>query len=327
MDTAGSLYNGVLVDKVLSMPAIGFELDLTSEAELPDGVHRVEVRPHTEGLEIRLGHRSVVVRPDIEHRPEAWFGALDWLFRDDPTSAPLQYGASWPEVWLCYLDMTDGNGVPCFFELPWRVHPLDASVWLGAMSMQRRPSGVPAPDPETLARTLGRLDTDDIAHGLPSVTPEALTRGFLAAQVENFRTALAAAALQEYAQLVTVPSHLAALAVQTSKIPEEAQQFLLGLPDASLLVWFNRAAQTLGYTEPAWWIAEQYLYHLLGTFVGVALAAGLADALVVPSELVLHLAEHASFPLKARDALRAGPESATLSAWVERAREALEQVQ
>ena len=327
MDTAGPIYDGVLVDKVLSMPAIGFQLDLTSEARVPDGFHQVEVRPHAQGLEIRLGHRSVVVRPDIQHRPEACFGALDWIFRDDSTTAsPFQYGVSWPEVWLCYLDLTQGKGVPCFLESPWRVHPLDASVWLGAMSLERRSSGVPV-DPERLAWIIKQLDPNDIARSFPSLTPETLCRGVLAAQVENFRTALAATALQEYAEAVTVPSHLAALAVRTSRIPEEAQQFLRGLPDASLLVWFNRAAQTLGYTEPAAWIAQQYLYHLLGTFVGVALAAGLADAVVVPSELVLHVAEHASLPEQARDSLRAGPESAALSAWVERSREALDQVQ
>jgi hypothetical protein len=327
METASSLYQGVLVDKVLSMPAIGFQLDLSSEPGVPDGFHQVEVRPHAEGLEIMLGDRSVVIRPDIEHRPPARFGALDWVFRDGPTSSPFQYGASWPEVWLCALDMIGDRGLPCFESLPWYVHPWDASVWLGMMSAQPRPTGAPAPDPETIARTVESLDPDDIALGLPSLAPEALGRGFRAAQVENVRVALAAAALQTQAETVTIPSHLATQAVRASKIPEQAQQYLHGLPDASLLVWFNRAALTLDYTEPTVVLAAGYLYYLLGSFVGVALAAGLADGLVVPSELVLDIAEHASLPERVRASLRAQPGPATVSAWVERVRKALEQVQ
>lgn len=315
---------GVLADKVLAMPAIGFRIDLRAEVDLPEGFHQVEVWPHTEGLEIRLGHRTIVVRPQIQHRPEARFGALDCIF--DPDASLLRYGASWPEAWLCLLDMVQGKGMPCFESLPWFVHPLDANVWLGMMRAQPRPSGDPTPDQEALPQALGRQDRDDQVR-FSSLTGEALTRGFLAAKVENFRVALAAIALQEHAASVTMSSTVATLAVRNSKIPEEAQQFLCGLPDASLLVWFNRAAQTLAYTEPAAFLAMGYLYNLLGTFVGTALAAALADELVVSSELLLKIADDVSLPEQVQAWLREQPGTATVTEWVERVRAALEQVQ
>lgn len=113
------VFEGEILDGKLFLP--GFQLDLSGFPEVPKGPLRVTVLPHPNGLLLAWGRERTVVRPELSHRVEAYFGALtllhfeqlaqerDWKLDPKLLTGAFLQGASWPEVWLCFLDLKDSD--------------------------------------------------------------------------------------------------------------------------------------------------------------------------------------------------------------------------
>lgn len=115
------MFRGDILERVLLMREIGYKLDLRDFPDVPETALSVTVWPHSYGLCLDWGRGQAVVRPEVSHRIEAYFGAMillqfvelavktDWKIDVEYLKPMFHQGATWPEVWLCYLDLKEAK--------------------------------------------------------------------------------------------------------------------------------------------------------------------------------------------------------------------------